>query len=191
MSDLFFKLQDELEPVLRAGELEECDSHIAQTLRGLPVSPFHQVLDLQFTNPPKEVAAQFDAFFRKEQKRFSIQAAYTETNGFDINTDCWYFDFFAYKAYGGTTDFAWICDWQSTSWPDMALTGMETLQDVYASDAFGEESFDEASNLCSLLVVSRFQLLIAKSAPLMRELHFPLLATGHDFNYIAEVLPKK
>jgi hypothetical protein len=189
VSDLFFQLQRELEPTLRAGDLRQCDQRIADALCGLPTSPFHIALDLHFTNPPEEVAKQFDAFFRRERERFSIAAAYTETNGFDINPDRWYFDFFAYGTYGGADDFDWLSDWTSDSWPEMTLTGMEALQAVYASDAFHDSSNEDASYVTSLLVVSRFQLLIARASTLMRELRFPLLSTGHDFQYISEVRP--
>jgi hypothetical protein len=189
MSDLFFQLQSDLDPILRAGDLQQCDERIADALRGLPFSPFHIALDLHFTNPPSKVAQQFDAFFNRQRGQFSIAAAYTETNGFDINPKRWYFDFFAYDAYGGTDDFDWLSDWTSGSWPEMTLTGMEALQAVYASNASRDRSMSDARYVTSLLVVSRFQLLIAQAASLMRELHFPLLSTGHDFEYIAEVRP--
>ena len=96
MADLFFQLQTELGPTLRAGDLLQCDERIAKALGGLPTSPFHIALDLHFTNSPDEVANQFDAFFRRERDKFTIAATYTETNGFDINPRRWYFDFFAY-----------------------------------------------------------------------------------------------
>ena len=189
MSNLFFQLQTELEPTLRAGDLRECDRRIAETLRGLAASPFHIALDLHFTNPAEQVAREFDAFFRRESERFTIAAAYTETNGFDINTDRWYFDFLAYDTYGGTNDFDWLCDHCSAPWPEMTLTGMEALQAVYASDAFGDRTFRDASYITHLLVISRFQLLIAEASTYMRELHFPLLSTSHDSDYISEVRP--
>jgi hypothetical protein len=189
MSQLFFDLQRELEPTLRAGELRHCDRRIAEALRSLPNSPFHIALDLHFTNRPEAVAREFDAFFRREQDGFPIAAAYTETNGFDINPDRWYLDLFAYDTYGGTEDFDWLADWSSKPWPEVTLTGMEDLQAVYASDAFRDRSLSETSYVTSLLVVSRFQSLIAQATTFMDELRFPLLSTGHEFSYISEVRP--
>lgn len=187
MSKLFVKLQVQATGALRAGNFVECDRVFAEGLYHLPPSPFHIALDLNFTNPPGDVASHFDAFFRQEAQRFEIAAAYTEMNGFDINPDRWYLDVFAYESYGGQDDLDWISDWQSDSFPDLTLTGMEELQEVFASPAFDQPEFRDAAYVVDLLVVSRFQQLIQRSAPLMKELRFPLLATAHDFDFISEV----
>jgi hypothetical protein len=71
----------------------------------------------------------------------------------------------------------------------MTITGLEQLQEVYASPAFREERFENAVELADLLVVIKFQSLIQKAASHMRLLRFPLLATAHDWDFIAEVLP--
>src|SRR2546422_4869931 len=63
MSDMFFELQEQLTPALRAGNLEYCERRIAESLRGLPDSPFHIVSGLAITNKPQAVAAYFDEFF--------------------------------------------------------------------------------------------------------------------------------
>src|SRR4051812_42913546 len=99
MGKLSWDLQSELTPQLRAGEIEGCEQAIAATLRSFPDSPFHIILDLSITTEPAGVALEFDNFFR--QQPFKIQAAYTETNGFDINPDLWFFSPFAYELYGG------------------------------------------------------------------------------------------
>ena len=52
----------------------------------------------------KKVAKYFNKFIKQESKRFSIKAVYTETNGFDINPDKWFFDLFAFDFYGGHED---------------------------------------------------------------------------------------
>ena len=136
-----------------------------------------------------DVAAHFDAFFRREQKRFEIAAAYTETNDFSINPGRWFFDLFAYDRYGGHDNYDWIAYWQSERFASMTLTGMEALQKVYASPAFHERAYGKACSITDLLVVSRFQRLIHCSAELMSELRFPLLATSHGMDFISETRP--
>ncbi len=68
----------------------------------------------------------------------------------------------------------------------MTITGLEPLQEVYASDAFRTEEFDDACDLAGLLVIIKFQDLVRRAAPQMRELKFPLLVTAHDYDFIFE-----
>jgi hypothetical protein len=177
MSDIFFELQKKLRPVLRSGDTARCERAVAEHLATVPQSPFHIAIDLAITNPPAEIAAHFDKFFRQESSRFTIQAAYTEMNGFDINPRRWFFDIFAFREYGGHDDYDWLADWQSEPYKNMTLTGLERLQEVYASPAFRDKRFED-SYVAGLLVVTKFHDLIRRAAPLMRELHFPLLATA-------------
>ena len=187
MSDIFFELQEQLTPVLRAGDTAQCERTVAERLAALPHSPFHIARDLSITNPPADIAAHFDGFFFQEAGRFKIGAAYTEMNGFDINPDRWFFDVFAFGEYGGHEDYDWIADWQSESYDDMTITGLEQLQEVYASAAFRDKRFRDAGYVAGLLVVTKFQDLIRRAAPHMRELRFPLLATAHDYEFIFEI----
>lgn len=188
MSDISFDLQAELSPILRAGDLVECERITSARLAAMPHSPFHAILNLAITNAPKEVADFFDEFFR-QQPREKIKAAYTEMNGFDINPDLWFCSPFAYQQYGGHDDYDWLSDWQSDDFGYLPITGLESLQRVYGSDAFREVHFEDACSICGLLVVIRFQDLIRRAAPHMQELRFPLLATAHDYDFIYEARP--
>lgn len=188
MSDLLSNLCEQLRPVLLAGHVEKCERTVEAALIALPASPFHCLLSLSIENSPAEVAAYFDEFFAL-QPRDQIQAAYTEMNGFDINPDLWYCSPFAYATYGGHDDYDWLSDWQSDDFDILPIVGLETLQSVYASDAFEGTQYRAASDVASLLVVVRFQSLIKRAAPLMKRLRFPLLSTAHDYDFIAEVRP--
>lgn len=159
---------------------------MAKRLKELPHSPFHTILDLGITNDPTDVAQYFDEFFR-EQPKDKIQAAYTEMNGFDINPQLWWCSPFAYQQYGGHEDYDWLSNWQSDDYDYLTITGLESLQDVYASDASGNNDFSDARDVTSLLVVIKFQDLIHRAAEQMKELRFPLLATAHDYDFIYEV----
>jgi hypothetical protein len=188
MSNISFELQNQLLPTLRAGDLVQCERVVTARLAALPCSPFHTILDLSVTNEVVEVAEFFDEFFR-QQPREKIKAAYTEMNAFDINPDLWFCSPFAYKRYGGHDDYNWLSDWQSEEFAHLPIRGLETLQKVYASDALGDERFEDACSVTSLLVVIRFQDLIRRAAPHMQELRFPFLATAHDYDFIYEVRP--
>jgi hypothetical protein len=185
-TDLFFKLQNELEPALRAGNLAHCEQTVTQALSALPKSPFHCILDLSITNPVEEVADYFDTFFREEAPPQRVRAVYTEMNGFAVNPDRWYFEAFAFAEYGGHDDYDWLADYQWEACGDQNITGLETLQDVYASDAFRKAEYGDASYVAGLLVVIKFQDLIRKTVPYIKELRVPLLATAHDYHFIYE-----
>ncbi len=188
MSDLSSDLQEQLRPVLLAGDVEECERTVEAALIALPASPFHCLLSLSIENSPAEVAAYFDEFFAL-QPQDKIKAAYTEMNGFDINPDLWYCSPFAFATYGGHDDYDWLSDWQSDDFDILPIVGLEQLQSVYASEAFQDTQHETASDVAGLLVVVRFQSLIKRAAPLMKGLQFPLLATAHDYDFIAEVRP--
>ncbi|MFA5794979.1 MAG: hypothetical protein WC980_07965 [Candidatus Brocadiia bacterium] len=179
-------LMKKLPQHLNSDNFDKSLEEVTKALRGMPLSPFHIVLDVDFTNNPADIAGHFDKFLKREKKRYKVSAVYTETNGFDINPKCWYFDVFAYESYGGHKDYEWISDWQSDDFDQMILTGMEKLQKVYASGAFREDKYQDTIEVVSLIVVLKFQKLIKNSVPLMKELKCPILATGHEYDYMYE-----
>src|SRR5437899_3273992 len=164
-------LQKQLAPVLASGDIAQCERTLAARLAALPPSPFHIILDLSITTNPKAVAVWFDQFFRQQSARFQIGAAYTEMNGFCINPDLWFCNAFAYQQYGGLDDYDWLSRWQSEDSGICTIEGLESLQEVYASDAFRDTRFSEACDVTDLLVVIKFQDLIRRAVPHMQRLH--------------------
>ena len=190
MTDLFIKMMNRLTPALRAGDIDACEKAVSAQMQSLPRSPFHIAIDLAISNDPAHAAEHFDLFFRSEARRIKVGAAYTEMNGFDVNPGRWYCDLFAYTSYGGHDDtYDWLAHWQSQKFPEYVIKGLEDLQAVYASAAFHEKQFRDAIYSCDLLVVTKFQSFMKKAAAKMKELKFPLLATAHDFDFIAEFGP--
>jgi hypothetical protein len=185
--DLFFDTMNRLTPQLRAGDLAGCESRAIETLLALPESPFHVVAQLDIANSPEDIAVHFDRFIAKEAPRFGINAIYTEMNGYDINTDRWYCDLFAYETDGGVEDFDWLADWQSEYFDDYTIRGFETLQAVYASDAFHQDHYRDAAYLAGLVVVAKFQRFMQSATFSMKQLNIPLYATAHEYDYIARI----
>ncbi|MGR8935857.1 MAG: hypothetical protein ACU837_15965 [Gammaproteobacteria bacterium] len=173
-------------PKLRHGQIDPCISMAEKALKKLPVSPFHKVIELEFENEREEVAEYFDAFYTRVSKQFSPAAIYTETNGFAINPDEWYFDLFGYDTYHGHENYDWLANPNAESNSSRTLYGMEELQEVYASGAFYNNAFNSESELCSLIVVLKFQKLIRESLKLLQHANCPILATAHDYDLISE-----
>ncbi len=185
------QLQRQLSPLLRVGDLTQCERLVSDKLAELPRTPFHVILNLSITTDPELAGEWFDDFIRKEDKRFPIKAVYTEMNHFCVNPDLWFFYAFAFEQYGGHEKYSWLSRWQSEDSEDVAIEGLEELQAVYASDAFRDKRFRDAGYLTDLLIVIKFQDLIRRASPHMREFHFPLLATAHGHDFIYEIRPNQ
>lgn len=184
------EFQKPLLPILRSGDLEQCERLISEQLASLPHSPFHIVLDLSIETDPEAAGEWLDNFIRAESERLTIKAVYAEMNGFCVNTDLWFFGAFAYEHYGGHEKRYWLSNWQSEDSGGAAIEGLEALQAVYASDAFRDKRFSDACDLSDLLVIVKFQDLIRRSSAYMQELHFPLLVTAHESEFIYEIRPE-
>ena len=185
----WYELAQELEPKLRKGDLESCIARTTEVMSELPLTPFHEVVAFEFTNSLTEVADYIASFANVTSSEIGIKAIYTETNGFDINPDEWYFDLFGYSEYGGHSDYVWLSDWQAESKCRTTLKGMESLQETYGSDAFNNPDYNEASSFASLMVVLKFQKLIRDSVQSTGVIDIPILATSHDFDFIFECVP--
>jgi hypothetical protein len=180
---------DQLTPQLRAGDLAGCESAVSEVLQALPRTPFHIAADVAIANDPADAASHFDRFFRDESKRMGVKAVYTEMNGFDINPDRWYCDLFAYDTDGGLEDFDWLSDWQSEPFEQYTITGLESLQAVYASKAFRDPANSDACYMSSLVVVAKFQRFMQQASGFMVDLRVPFYVTAHDYDYIARLVP--
>jgi len=177
-----YDLQCKLEPTLFEGDIDSCISQVIDEINKLSFSPFHVITDIDFNNPLTSVAKYFEDFIINENSNVSLKAIYAETNGFDINPDEWFFSLYGYDEFESRDGFDTGND-ISMSKSFFTLTGLEELQKVYASDAFSEPKYELAKELCSLLIVFKFQKLIRDSAKLLKVSPITILATGHDYDY--------
>jgi hypothetical protein len=141
-----------------------------------------------------QLAADITAFRTSCERDFSVRALYLEMNGFDINPDLWYFDFFAYKTYVPDTDDAeWLCEWDSAPWPATTLLGLEPVQAEYDWYSNHQGHKDHAARIAASyatpLVMCRFVELIGRTVASESPFDIPILATAHDFDIIARFPP--
>src|SRR5215216_3654726 len=87
---------------------------------------FNDLITADFTNPPSQIYGAICAFHSESNKIFDVKAVYLEMNGFGINPNRWYFDFFGYESTPPNDDsLDWLSHWQSPDYPTITLTGLE------------------------------------------------------------------
>lgn len=151
---------------------------------------FKGLLEKGFTNRPANILSAINKFIDGCGKKFDVKAVYLEMNGFDVNTDRWYFDSFGYTKYGSDPeDIEWICEWQSPDWPQVTLKGLETVQAdfewYHAKEIWNDKKMERAYDLAVLLVMCKFVSLIESAlAAGSRSKPIPVLATAHDFDIL-------
>lgn len=126
-----------------------------------------------------------DKFYNRVSKNITIEAMYSEVNGFTINPDLWFADLFAYDNYQGITDMDWLADWEEenvTMQDSFVITGLEDLQNVYEQDG-------EGSLISSFLIILLFQDLFKKAVDKARQenlpwANIPIIVTAHDWELI-------
>lgn len=186
----------DIEPFLHQGDIDYCINHVSNIIRSLPQSPYHHVLEVDFTNDPAEIAAEFDRFATERQDKIEFKAIYTATNGFFINFDLWYFEIGGHPV-SSTNDTSLSCYDKK-----ITLTGMESLQDIYQriwdSKVYdilsygGDPEVEQLriiNDFCDLLVVLHFQNLIRRSTPFMQTVKVPIFATAHEYDFIYSINP--
>ncbi len=181
----------------REGDVDGTIHHLEEALSAENVDRFKKLIGSRFTNPPSDILSSVNDFANSCGRSFDVQAVYLEMNGFDINYDRWYFDFFAYSHYSeDPDDLDWLSDWQSDERPDITLTGLEHVQRdfewYHENEIYKEESHRRAYDISLLLVMTNFVSLVGRAlaaGPLAKDV--PVLATAHGFDVIGRFHPGK
>ena len=183
----------EVDVLVTLGKIKEAIDYLERGLGNCSSPRFKSLIGAGFSNNAKDVALHIDRFVVSCEKTFQVESVYLEMNGFDINPDRWYFDFFAYDGYRkDADDLNWLSDWNSDYWPDLTLTGLEKAQEDFAwytgqdTKGYEDPEAEKASDFARLLVMCRFAALIeasVKTGAISKKV--PILATAHDFDIIA------
>jgi len=179
---------------VKASKLDQAVRYLERKLRAAKSRRFDALLGATFSNDAVRLAKSIEAF--RAAQPFPVKAIYLEMNGFDINPDRWYFDYFSYDSYDKSeTDLDWLADFAISDFPSTTLTGLEKVQKVYAwySNRGGYKDPDAkaTATYATLLVMCRFAQLIecAVSAGAIA-FSIPIVATAHDFDILPRFLPK-
>lgn len=166
----------------------EACQFVSELMESCKDKMFNGLITTNFTNSPSQIYNSISAFCSECNKVFDLKAIYLELNGFDINPNRWFFDFFGYKAVPQNDDsLDWLAYWQSPDDPSITLTGLESIQKLYSNYMSNklDKDKDKAYNeeLATLLVMAKFCKLIAESLD-NKKLDVHVYATAHDFDII-------
>lgn len=175
---------------VKSGLLDRAIEYCEAQLKRLPQSDFHKALGRDWLEQSEATLRWLTKLHSDAAARFEPRALYCEMNRFDINTERWYLDGFAYEAVGNPAELSWLTGHQHTTTDGQALVldGMDDLQQAYGRlqelNSVSPE-LEAASEMATVLLTLRMQELVQAAAQQAWE-HgtipdtVPILAAAHD-----------
>ncbi len=156
-----------IKPYLQSGDPATAAICLEEILKNLSTNHFAPLLKAHFTNSPRHVLDHINEFAFHHKEMFDINAIYLEMNLFDVNTDKWFFDIFAFpfcKEDSEDEDYYWLAEFESSEWPWFTLQGLEHVQELYvqfqARKLNEDKNHDLEKQIANMLVIARFLQLI-------------------------------
>ena len=197
----FDDIYEEIGDFVDSGRFEDALDYLRSCFEKIDCRSYDIALSLRFTNDADTINRQIDHFIDQCQKDFDLKAVYLEMNGFYINPDLWYFDYFGYDYCEDEPKLdSWLAEWESKSFPPTTLAGFESLQRLYERKEFGLESEDNhdgdddkaaslAREMSDLWVLLSFMKLIDDACKARKQKRcIPLLFTAHDYDMTGRCL---
>ena len=181
----------EVDKLISESKYDDAINFLEAQIRNSEVREFQPLIGLNISDDQNEVLSKINEFISHNQKEFDVKSIYLEMNGFDINYDRWYFDYFAYDTYSeDLEDPDWLCEWKSGDWPVTTIHGLEAAQKVfkwYHKNQIWETrpEIEGPYEAAMLLIMSKFIQFI-NSVVTSGQLSKPVIvfATAHDFETI-------
>jgi hypothetical protein len=185
---------EHLASYLEEGQLSVAIAQVEAALGRMEPTYFHALRGVSLL-PQRDAGLRWlNAFYERVSRTQPVNALYLEMNGFDINTDEWYVDGFAFEKVGDPGELDWLADWEQdmTTTEPFVLRGFEAGQQAFAQYMEEEDPSDgleRARDLAEALVVLRLQELLdhthraAKSQGLAWG-QTPIWVTAHDYELV-------
>lgn len=169
---------------------------IAETeLAKIPVTPFHGIIKNSLLHHTKELAEWIEDFYQLASGKYDIQSLYFEMVEFDINTDIWYIDGFAYDTDEGLDpdDMEWLSDFQTDSRIEtrsvFKIDGYEKLQAVFETIDLNTPDLKNARDWCEQLIIARYTELMRAAHLYAKEnqmswSEIPIYFTEHAYDFV-------
>ena len=96
-----FDFAEQINPYLEKHDYTKAISIAERALKNIPTEEFNSIIDQSLVHQAGSMAIWIDGFHITVSKGIELKALYFEMNEFDINTDTWYIDGFAFGEDGG------------------------------------------------------------------------------------------
>jgi uncharacterized membrane protein YgcG len=192
-----FKFAEQINPDLEQLNFDKAISIAETALRKLPKSDFHYILGKSLVAQADDLATWAEKFYTLATKNNTVAALYFEMNEFDINTDHWYIDSFAFSEDGGLDpdDMEWLCDFDTDSQTEMEtvfqINGYEPLQDAFEHTTLDSDDLQNSRDWCEQIIIARFMQLVttAHTIAKTKKLNWatiPIYFTEHAYDFIVK-----
>lgn len=192
-----FDFAEQINPNLELLEFTKA-LQIAETeLKKLALTDFHDVLDKSLKNQADELALWIEDFYQKASKKLDIKSLYFEMNEFDINTEFWFIDCFAYSQDGGLDleDMEWLCDFELDSETETETTfiieGYEKLQTAFETIELSNDNLQNARDWSEQIIIIRFMELMRTAHLIAKKRNLkwatvPIYFTEHSYDFVVK-----
>ncbi|MDP3929257.1 MAG: hypothetical protein Q8R57_09565 [Bacteroidota bacterium] len=192
-----FEFAEQINPDLEKIDFEKAISIGETELQKLPATDFHSIIGKTLTEQAESLAIWVDNFYKIASKKLDIKALYFEMNEFDINTDIWYIDSFAFSQDGGLDldDMEWLCDFETDSQSEtetvFQIEGLEKLQTAFETTKLDTENIQDARDWCEQIIIARFMELMRTAHLTAKQKEYswattPIYFTEHSYDFVVK-----
>lgn len=192
-----FNFAEQINLDLEKLDFEKAISTGETELKKLPASDFHSIIGKSLTQQADSLADWVDYFHQIASKKLDIKSLYFEINEFDINTDIWYIDCFAYSQDGGfdPEDMEWLCDFETDSQTEtetvFKIENLEKLQTAFETTEIDTDNLQDARDWCEQIIIGRFMELMRTAHLSARQKGYswatiPIYFTEHSYDFIVK-----
>ncbi|AMJ65876.1 hypothetical protein [Hymenobacter sp. PAMC 26628] len=190
-----FEFAEQINNELEKFHFNEASRVAESELEIIPSTDFHTILEKSMNVQAKELAAWIEKFYKSTSKSINIKAMYFEMIEFDINTDIWSIDGFAFDKDGGLdlNDMEWLCDVteETMTKSEFVLTGYEDLQNAFENITLDTDNLQNARDWCEQLIIVHFMELMQTTHLIAKQNNFawaniPIYFTEHAYDFIVK-----
>lgn len=188
-----FEFAEEINPYLEQGNFAQAVQVAEARLLALPFSPFHAVIGKSLLSQADNLCSWIDKFYMTVAGNYPVEAFYFELTEFDINTDIWCIEGFAYPKDLGLDDTEWLSDSsvEDTADTPFVITGYESLQHAFEEVESDSDELDNAWDWSEQLIIVRYMELVHAAHKLaqqqeLRWCELPIYCTEHGYDFITK-----